>query len=113
MGYCTDAIRIVIICGIVACACLHIAILIVPNWWYFAYGTWVQDTTGVERLNGGLFRVCQYDRKTMNGEWTCHGYDDGPTGLKDTRGGHQPESGKVIMQTVCWMDSGSCNVLAF
>lgn len=93
MSYSTDALRIIILVGLASGACLHIAVMVVPNWWYFHYGYWVQDTTGVERLNGGLFQVCQYERKTLGALYTCADYGKGPTGLKDTSEGLQPDSG--------------------
>eukprot|EP00117_Sycon_ciliatum_P012737 scpid80042/ scgid13692/ len=89
---CTDAIRIVIICGTVLSAALHMAVIREPNWWHFDYGYWVQDTTGVTRLNGGLFQVCQYQRSPITTGWTCAGIGEGPEGLLDTRDGLHPES---------------------
>ncbi|XP_065176279.1 uncharacterized protein LOC135806060 [Sycon ciliatum] len=93
--------RVVLLVGIVLAGCLHICVIAFPNWWWFNYGYWVQDTTGVLGTNGGIFQYCQHYRIMIGGHYNCFNYGDKAAqseGLLDTTEDLMPLGG--ILTTV-------------
>lgn len=89
------SLRVVLFVSIVLAGALHIAVLALPNWWWFNYGMWVQDTTGVVGTNGGLFQYCQHYRlRLFGGSYTCHNYGSSAGGLLETTADLIPQGSK-------------------